>query len=737
MLDTQFVAWLSLQVRRRDRRVAHNHDLDCSSQSPATSYPHISSHIVAWYNMCNMSTQKDAPSVLEAEKDKDGNLVPKYSEAEKHYNKTMQTLLTRMQQEREQKRPQFDDMSYDQYDDRAIKADISYIPPAKNKGDTRIVTGMTREKDSTLLSTTLSYDFEPNFSAYDLQDRIIDEIGENLEDLVFKSRQIEEYSSKRPLLYRGIIARGTYYAMELYVERWGYEKELPKNYLKGQVTGIDWSERLSKVYEGCEVNGLDPKKVYLGSMTEFFLQNQDVVAIIERVSYASAYETFNTWERWKNVPTTFTSSGATSNSGATASVWNPYWSVTDIKEGEVEKITIMKKKTNELQIMLNGVMMLPVVLLGFNAKQEPIVSGFPLTCISPSGDYPMAKGDYEPVDGFAISKGQPAKMRVDQEVLDEFLKLMIMKTKQSFWPAMANNSGRVLTRQNFLPAVINDDIKKGSVYPLIEGNGGVTSGEFSFYQLIKGMMEDKSVTAQYDGQDTKDMTATQVLENKKQQLMKLGLALDGIVRFERDIAMLRLRNLLVHWTKSQDTQIDAIRGGVRDVYRTVTIEKSKYGRRQRSRKIIKFTKDTAAISKSDPRGYNIHSAEEKAKRKTGVDTNYVFIDPEILRNLKATWYCTIVPSDKKDDTLSRMIFIQNVREAIEIFGPESMNVEKLKQRYSAVIGEDYDTWFKDEGTLEQMMAGAPVQGAPGAKGGQPYKAPNTKPSMKMAIGMGA
>lgn len=679
-----------------------------------------------------MSTQAQAPSVVDAQKDGKGNLLPKYSPAEEHYNKSLMSLLTKMQQDREQKRPQFDDMSYDQYDDRAIKADISYIPPAKNKGDTRIVTGMTREKDSTLLSTTLSYDFEPNFTAYDPNDRIISEIGENCEDLVFKSRQMEDYNSKRPLLYRGIISRGTYYAMELYVERWGYEKELPKNYLKGQVSGIDWAERLSKVYEGCEVQALDPKKVYLGSMNIFFLQDQDAVAIVERVSYAAAYETFNTWERWENVPKQFTSSGATAN-GAATSVWSPFWSMTDIQEGEVEKVTIMKKKTNELQILLNGVMMLPVVLLGFNAKKEPIVSGFPLTCISPSGDYPMAKGDYEPVDGFAISKGQPAKMRVDQEVQDEFLKLMILKTKQSFQPTWANNSGRVLSRANFMPAVINDDIKKGSVYPMFESQG-VTAGEFSFYQLIKNMMEDKSVTAQYDGQDTKDMTATQVLENKKQQLMKLGLALDGIVRFEKDLAMLRLRNILVHWTKSQDTQIDAIRGSVKDIFRTVTVEKSKYGRRQRSRKIIKFTKDTGSIQKTDPRGYDIHSAEEKEKRKSGIETSYVFIDPTALRNLKATWYCTVVPSDKKDDTLAKMIFIENIRQAIEIFGPQSINVERLKQRYSAVIGEDYETFFLDEGKLEQLIAGAPA-GAPGA-GGQPYKAPNTKPSMKQAIGQG-
>lgn len=679
--------------------------------------------------------KSQSPSVADAKKDSGEDLRPEYTPAEKHYHKGLVTLLTQMQQEREQKRPQFDDMTYSQYDDRAIKADISYIPSAKNKGDTRIVTGMTREKDSTLLSTTLSYDFEPNFTAYDLDDQIINEIGEEMEDMVRKSRQMEDYNSKRPLLYRGIISRGTFYAMELYIEKWGYEKDLPKNYVKGTVSGVKWTERLKKVFEGCEVYALDSKKVYLSSMREFFIQNQDAVAIVDRISYDTARELYADWERWENVPKKFQSAGANTVSTAN-SVWSPYWSLTEVEQNEVERIVVMKKKTNELQILLNGVMMLPVVDLGKDSKGNPIVSGFPLTCISPSGDYPIAKGDYEPIDGFAISKGQPAKMRVDQEVMDEALKLMIMKFKQSFWPPMANNSGRVLTRDSFLPAKINDDIKKDSVYPLIQSDG-ITASEFSFYELMKNMMEEKSVTRGYEGNENRDITATQVLEQKKQQILKLGLALDGIIRFERDLAMLRLRNILAHWTQAQDRKIDTVRGNVNETYRTITVETGKYGRRQNERKVIKFTKDVRTYKEADPRGYGLYEMEEKAKRKTGMDVRYSFINPEVLRNLKATWYATVVPNDKKDDTLSRMIFVQNIREAMEIFGPQSLNVEKLKQRYTAVIGEDYDVWFRDEGTLEQLMAQAAQ-----LEGGQPgatpssYKAPNNRPSMKQAIGVG-
>lgn len=682
-----------------------------------------------------MPTSNEAPSVTEAKIDANKVTPVEYTPAEKYYRAQTLSLLEKMRDEREKVRPQFNDLTYSQADDSYIKADISYIPPAKNKGDTRIVTGMTREKDSTLLSTTLSYDFEPNITAYDLSDMMVDEVGEQMEDLVRKSRQMEGYDDKRPLFYRGIISRGTYYAMEMFVERWEYEKELPKTFTNGQVKGVNWTERIRKVYEGCEVTPLDSKKVFLGSMFTFNIQDQPAVAVVDILPRSTASSLFREWERWKFVPKLSQRSSTGSNGDISAtSKWDEGWSISELGTDDVERILVMKKGTNEMQIYLNGVQMLPVLDMGVDPQGNPIVSGFPLTSISPSGDYPIAKGDYEPVDGFAISKGQPAKMRVDQEVQDELLKLMILKTKQSFWPPMANNSGKVLSRTNFMPSVITDDLPKESVYPLIQSQG-VSASEFSFYELLKNQMEEKSVSKGYEGQENRDITATQVLENKKQQILKLGLALDGIIRFERDICMLRLRNLLVHWTKAQDVRFDKVKGNVAETFRSFTVDNSKYGKQQRSRKVIKFTTDVGSLKEADPRGADIHTMEEKSKKETGIDTRFVYIDPVALRNLKARWFITVVPNDKKDDQLSRMMFVQNIREASELFGPQSLNVEKLKQRFSAVIGEDFDTWFLDQATVQALQASMGDQGQE-AMGGGGMKAPNNKPSMKTVMGAG-
>jgi hypothetical protein len=74
---------------------------------------------------------------------------------------------------RESPHPEFDDMTYSQYYDSNKRADLAYIPAKKNKQDTRIVTGYTREKDTTLLSALLGYNFQPDITVYNNQELII------------------------------------------------------------------------------------------------------------------------------------------------------------------------------------------------------------------------------------------------------------------------------------------------------------------------------------------------------------------------------------------------------------------------------------------------------------------------------------------------------------------------------------------------------------------------------------
>ena len=119
---------------------------------------------------------------------------PVYTDDEKlEYGYLMQSL-SHMRTERDQPWPELDNMTPVEYYESNRKKDLSYLPPKKNKTDIRIVTGHTREKDTTLLSTQLNMNFEPNITAFDTDDLRVAELGDNMSDMVKKSREVENWA---------------------------------------------------------------------------------------------------------------------------------------------------------------------------------------------------------------------------------------------------------------------------------------------------------------------------------------------------------------------------------------------------------------------------------------------------------------------------------------------------------------------------------------------------------------
>ena len=115
-------------------------------------------------------------------------IAPEYTADELEDRSELIRAMCMARDNRESPHPEFDDMTYSQYYDSNKRADLSYIPPKKNKADKRIVTGYTREKDTTLLSALLGYNFQPDITVYNNEELIIAELVKNMEDVVKKTR---------------------------------------------------------------------------------------------------------------------------------------------------------------------------------------------------------------------------------------------------------------------------------------------------------------------------------------------------------------------------------------------------------------------------------------------------------------------------------------------------------------------------------------------------------------------
>lgn len=606
--------------------------------------------------------------------------APTFTEDERQARSGDIDLMVQMRTDRDRAHPELDGMTWVEYYESNRKKDLSYLPPKKNKQDVRISSGLTREKDTTLVSTALGMNFVPDITAFDKEDLMVNELGDNMSDLVKKSREIENWQKKRPTIYREMIAQGDVFVQEIYVEdfrpmpltdvEWNPESD--------KIADFNITTRLQKLFSGCAVRMVNAKKIYLGSMRTEYIEDQDVVAVLNVYTRRNAYRRYATWERWENIPTTIDAL-TFSDDGTTYKSWNMVQTNID----QVAEVMLFNIAQNRFQIYLNGIPMLP--------------PNFPMTAMFPSGELPFTQGKFEGISDFALSKSQPSKIKIDQEVLDETTKLMIEGMRQGRKPPMGSRGKKVYSPDIFLAGKITPDVAEGSLFSLYD-KFGLTQADFSFYQLIKQAIDDKSVNETYEGNSNDTNTLGQAQQDKQQQMLKLGLAIDGFVNLERRMTWLRIYNILENYTKKYDPLLGTVQEGLDGQYRKFTVATT-LENGQKGVKQFNFTTDAYPEMKD-------HVAQEKELTKQhGQDVRIVYMNPEILRAMRYTWFIIINPTPSSNDLLSQLLFVQNLQTAQELFGPEAINQDYAKQRYSILINEDYSKLFNKPSVMQMVQMG--------------------------------
>lgn len=618
----------------------------------------------------------DIPTSFKAESDQP-QLV--YEPEEKEY---LGFLIHRLQIARDQREEdliEFDDKPYLQQHVENAKAANSYNPPRKNREDVRIVTGTTQEKENSLLSALLNFNLEASIIPFDKNENALHELGEVIEDLVKKSRQVEQYESKRRLIYKEFLDQGTCFVEEVFCEEIFRDKKLKdKDFAFGgvKVKGIKWEEKLRKEYGYCETNLLSGTSVYLGNIREFFLNKQPYAFIRYEIPYDKAKMLYGDWDRWEYVPKKVSYILGDSQER----VEFRDFSIQSIAQDMVEVIKYQDPVNNEFMLTLNGIMMLPV--------------GFPLTAISPSGSFTFAKGDSEPISKFfAYSKSTPAKTKVDQESLDETLKMLLLKMKKSFLPPLANNTGRNLTRKILMPGEITDGINPNQLQE-IGNNTGPTPSEFNMFSLMKKLIDEKSLDPVFTGDESQKQTATEAVQRKQQQMMKLGNTIIGIVELEKELVRLRVANFLANETNPIDQRYDRVRNQLVDVYRSYNIETNFKDTGRSGTHVVSFDPRAAQELSNRKGAKQIQQMEKKIKEKTGKDIRFTFLDPGAVKNLEGTFQFDVTPTEKTSSDLDRVLFTQNLAQAATLFGIQNINLEYAKERWAIKAKEDPDRFFK-------------------------------------------
>lgn len=634
-----------------------------------------------------------------------------YSDEEIQYRGELITLCAVARDQRESPHPEFDEMTYSQNYDTNKRADMSYIPPKKNKVDKRIVTGYTREKDNTLLSSLLSYNFEPNITVYDNTEMIFPEIGNHFEDIVEKTRELEEYDTVRPLIYRELISQGDVFVEEIWQCIYYPDIENKNDWKPGDpIKEAKFEEQvIPRKMERCAVKLHQGKNVYLGSFFQDDYKKQELIYTYEVLPRDVAKKIYGTWDRWDKVPDEIDNTSVILNQGIVYFDWN----LTRTTKKQVGILKIQRPFQNRYMLMINGVMMLPI--------------DFPLSAISPDGECTIKHQVLEGIVGCAYGKGQPSKTKVDQAVHDEFLRLMILREEQAGAPPMGYKGRKVLSPNIYYPGKITNNMREGDLFPILPQNNGLTTADFSMYQLIKTMIDEKTINPTFSGQDPSDgkggqPTLGQIQIEKQQQLLKLGLNFDSVKNLEKSLVWARVGNIIMNFPRPTGKQANEEEKTIDDLYKQFSLETTLPDGKT-GVKIFQFT------DKKFP-ALRDHQKEEKAlSEHYGKPVQKVYFNgPAFMKLLKYRWVINIVPTQADSDKIEGQLFIQNITQAQQIFGPQSLNYEYLKERYAINIKEDPSKYFLDDGGagVANMLAGAAGVGQPDGGGGAPAGSPGFK-----------
>lgn len=613
--------------------------------------------------------------------------------------------LYQISQVRESAHPQFDGMGYMRYNETNEMADISYLAPKKNKGDSRITTGVTHEKDSSLVSFYLNLNFEGTVRIFH-KDKEIEDLGVALTKLVRKSREKENYDGKRPIIYRNYTVQGTCFTSEEYQESWIPDKEIVGEVDPTSLDKVVWKENgFKKVNAGCVTSMVDGKKVFLEDIRQQDIQKQPGVYTVEYIPRDIMKGIWGKTDRWKFVPYFVTPTAQALGTLTQGSIYSD-WIYGEIDFNKTEVVKVYRPFEGRFQIYINGVPMLP--------------AGFPLKAVSPAGLIPIAKGDADPMNLFAYSKSEPAKMKIDQAVFDEILQNMIIKFRQSAFVPRVNNTDKVITPEMFLGGKVVSNIDPKMVQPLIE-NPGITSSDFSFYQLLKAQMDSKSISSILEGNqdaNTGSMSLGQYMDMQKKQMLKLGGKIDGIIQMEKQMLKLRVMNLLAHgYEQDEEGQ-----------YKDVAMQ-DKLPDGSKGLNIMKFQSPIDLGATDDEASESVFNEQNQYQQQNGQPVSISYLDPELMKSIiddPEYYICyEVVPVDKNNDKLAQMMFVSMITQAAQLFGMDSLQVDGLKKQYAAVMGKSFDDIFLSPEQLQlkqqQMQQDATAAG----------QNPNdTKPPMK-------
>lgn len=642
------------------------------------------------------------PNPLDETKEKDAETVTKlYSEDDKQYLSFLQQRLESAKRQKEQAYPEFNGKTYYQYYEENEKiANTNHLDKKENPDDVVVSAGTIEQKLDSLLSHINNLNLSPEVFAFDEDNDRLVSLGVALEDVI-RDTEIRDGGDgagdeeKKLGRQRELLKQGTVFVQEEWVRRFEIRKKLKKDFDGKFKQDADfYSESLELVFEGPSRTLLHGPNVFLGDITKFYQEEQPDMFVLIHSGYEAAKSRYGKFENFQYVNK---GKAPATNSTEPGTIYDNKWRLSEVKDEQVEIIQYQCKARDEFQIIINGVLMLPI--------------GFPLSAVSAGGGYNIAKQVYRIFnDKFAYGGSFVGSGSVKEisALIDEMLKLFVLKTRKSITPAYVNTSGRVIDRKVLSPGRISMGLDVQSLVP-ITGNEvqGITAGESNFLEKMQGLIDKSTVSEQFTGQQgPSGTTATEVNLLQQQAQLTLGLTVAACMFLEKKLAWLRLNNILANWFEPVGNRVAEIEGAralVND-YRKVTRTNANISGEGPGERSIVVSEDEL------PSPEVIRKIEHREEEEKGVPVRKIYINPKELRNAKLHWYIVVNSTQRESSPLFKAMFREMLNDLIALTQIGSVpNREGVEEEFAKVWGKPRSKLFASQ-TVDPAMAGVSAAG---------------------------
>lgn len=655
--------------------------------------------------------------------------APKYSDDEKSYIGRILSRMLTAKIARDSSKTEFNGMTYLQwFKNNEDIANTKIIRDVTNK-DLAIHSGTVEQKLLTILAEINRLNLTGEVRAFDKENDELQELGTALTDICQKTEEMEGDEENKMMRQLELIKQGTVFVQDNWVKRWKSVKTLKGKKFTGKVSDAEWDTKLEKVYDGPMRTILYGPGVYLGNIKEFDIKKQPFIFTMRLTSYQEAKTRFgmkdkdgkNVWERWENVPRQRVSLVDLDN--VDGMDIGAGWSMTDLENDMLEEVHYQDQINNEYQIFLNGIAMLPV--------------GFPLSEITPDGMFNIEKQVLQVINPFfAYGRSFIAKTEQLSKLLDEMIKLLLLKTRKSIHPPYANISGKVISEKSLMPGAISMGIDPGALVKIGEEGQGVTASE---YQMLKELREDidrVTVSPQMAGQAGKSGTTAFEVSLLQQQAQKnISLILFACSMLEKKVTWLRCNYVMAHYFEPIGTKVDENMGELVNIYRTMSVKSPIKDRGHGVRKIIPIENSSAMTPEDIYNEEEYTSTPEPAdgyRRRTREELDMdplqiLYIDLEILRNCKYIFFTEVIAKPRDNSINAKLMWREELRDiqALQQMG-STINNEGIENEYAMIFNRKRDKMFSKPVPIPQ---GADEMKTPGGGNVLNDNAPAMMPDM--------